>query len=83
MDGTGPEPTDGILVLRSTVTLVLSETVAWIFCFQFLHESVSVGFGDNRCGGNGEVDPIAFIERALGDGNFRNNPRIDEQMLRF
>src|SRR5688572_23031633 len=78
---TGSQFTDSVLVLWCTITLVLSESVAGIFCFQFLHKSVSMSFGDNGCGSNGEIDSIPFVESVLGNGNAGNSPGIDEYMF--
>src|ERR671915_614571 len=81
MDRTGSQFTDSGLVLRRTITLVLSESVAGILFFQFLHQPVSMSFGDNGCGSNGEIDSIPFVESVLGNGHARNSPGIDEYMF--
>ena len=71
----------GLTVGRGAVSSMPGKSVLRIASVQGKHESVAVGFGNNRGRGNGVDIPISFFESGLGYGIVRQQAAIYQHMF--
>ena len=74
-------PPEGFEVVGSGVTLVAGQAVLRVDNVPLLHASVTMGFGEDGCGGDGNATRVAFDERLLLDENIELHG-VEEQIVR-
>ena len=71
-----------LAVLGCAVALVGGKAIARIVMVERFHHAVALGLGDDRRGGDAEIDAIALVERVLRDVDPGHRARVHEHVLR-
>ena len=69
-------------MLGCAIPLVSGEAIPGIGAIERLHHAVALGLGDDRSGGDGEVDAVALVERILRDFDAVHGTCIHQHVLR-
>src|SRR5262249_61719397 len=70
-------------MLLCRITFVTREAVTGIQSIKLGHEAVAMHLGEDRCGRDREVDPVALVEAALRLRHAGDGAAVDQNVLRL